>query len=89
MDGRWACHNPDGSDHWDLCSKTRWEQVKATGQRFDDKRQSGYAYSVHGTKLDRISADTIKGKKYKISGLCKDCVPPWEVCAECPDRILF
>lgn len=89
--GRWHCHNPDGSDHWDLCSKRRWRQVKATGERFETERESGYANSIHGTKLDRLSAKPIRGAGFKLSGECKDCVAPWEVCAAlpngCPDAI--
>lgn len=87
IDGRWHCHNQDGSDHWDECSKRRWQQVVATGERFVTKRASGYANSVHGTKYDRISAGVVRGKRYKPSGQCKQCVPPWETCNGCPDQI--
>lgn len=84
---RFNCLNADGSDHWDLCSLTRWLQVKATGQRFENQRESGYANSIHGTKLDRLSAKPIPGEHYKPSGDCKNCVPPWELCPDCPDGL--
>ena len=85
-EGRWYGRNPDGSDHWDACSKRRWEQVKATGERFEAAEASGYARSVHGTKYDRINAKPIRGENYQPTGLCRQCVPPWEICAGCPDQ---
>jgi len=33
------------------------------------------------------STGWIAGENYKPSGLCKNCVPPWEDCLECPDRL--
>jgi len=56
---QWQCFNADGvTVHWDSCSKRRWQQVKATGQRFENEHESGYAASVHGTKFDRLNAGT-------------------------------
>lgn len=87
---RWHCHNPDGTDHWDLCSKMKWKQVQATGQKFTDQKTddgliSGFANSIHGTKLSRHSKPH-KGPS-RLTGQCKACVPPWEVCSTCPDLI--
>ena len=83
---QWQCFNADGKTvHWDACSKRRWQQVKATGIRFEEKMESGYAHSIHGTKFDRQTAKMIKGKRR--SGECRDCVPPWETCSKCPDAI--
>ena len=88
--GRWRCLNvADAKDHWDQCSRRRWQQVKETGERFETKEASGYRNSIHGTKYDRIAAKPIRGALYREpSGKCKDCVPPWEACAECPDQFL-
>ena len=34
-----------------------------------------------------ISCRTV-GKDFKLSGKCKNCVPPWEICPSgCPDAI--
>jgi hypothetical protein len=85
---RWFCFNADGSDHWDACSKRRWRQVKATGERFEREDESGYANSVHGTKFDMKSSGFRRGADYRPSGLCKNCVPPWETCPECPDALI-
>lgn len=88
---RWRCYNQDGSDHWDLCSKRKWEQVKATGKRFVNEKLSpweradGYKDSIHGTKMSRHARAAVGDVKF--SGQCKACVPPWEVCATCPDLI--
>lgn len=90
IEGRWHCHNANGSDHWDTCSKRKWQQVKDTGVKFEDQRTrdgivSGFADSIHGTKLSRHSRPH-KGPS-KLSGDCKACVPPWQVCQACPDGI--
>lgn len=92
---RWQCFEPDGvTVHWDTCSKRRWQQVKATGERFENERRiehpaalvSGYTGSVHGEKFDRIVGLRIVGARYRPpSGQCRDCVPPWEPCLGCPD----
>jgi hypothetical protein len=83
--GQWQCFNNDGvTVHWDSCSKRRWQQTKATGERFESASESGYANSVHGTKFDRLASPVIRGQ-VKLSGQCRDCVPPWEVCSACPD----
>lgn len=74
---RWYCENEDGSDHWDLCSKIRWQQTKETGTRFVEKNESGYANSIHGTKLDHSCSGWIKGKKYKPPLIETD-LPPWD-----------
>ena len=90
----WHCFNLDGTTiHWDSCSKRRWQQVKATGERFEEERRiehpvalvSGYDGSVHGTKLDRIAVKSVRGKHYHPTGQCRDCVPAWEPCLGCPD----
>lgn len=86
QDGRWRCFDKGTTtDHWDECSKRRWAQVKVTGERFENDVESGYENSIHGTKFDMRSAGRIKGANYRPTGLCKQCVPAWEVCSGCPD----
>jgi hypothetical protein len=87
QNGRWFCLNQDGTDHWDACSKKRWQQVKATGTRFEKKDGTGYANSIHGTKFDMKTSGFKRGRDFKVSGLCKSCVPAWEVCGGCPDTL--
>lgn len=74
------CRNPDGSYHWDKCFETRWQQVKATGERFDLESESGYAKSIHGTKLDWMHMGRTIGAAY-VATDC-DCIP-WEDCDKC------
>jgi hypothetical protein len=87
-DGRWRCFNAGTeTDHWDSCSKRRWEQVKATGKHFDHDRVAGYAGSIHGTKYYRISSGVIRGRQFpkpQVYAQCRQCVPPWEECPGCP-----
>lgn len=91
IEGRWYCHNEsDGAEHWDTCSKVRWEQTKATGIRFDRKAAAGYANSVHGTKFERLSAKVKRGERFKNHPSCRECVPAWEICPnQCPNSILI
>lgn len=79
IDGRWHCHDADGSDHWDTCAKRKWKQVKSTGQRFETAKESGYRNSIHGTKLDWIGGKVVTGKNWKRDG-CDCGLPPWEIC---------
>ena|SRR3990167_7749030 len=89
------CLNPDGADHWDLCSALRWKRIVAAGGRFVQEfadgpveRISGYESQEFGRNLDQIDMRVIVGPDYRVSGLCKHCVPPWEVCPNgCPDAI--
>jgi hypothetical protein len=87
IEGRWFCLNADGQDHWDACSKRKWAQVKATGVRFENltnakgQRISGYADSVHGTKLDHVEGRQIIGANYTPDG-CDCGLPPWELCSQ-------
>ena len=91
--GRWHCHNPDGSDHWDLCSKTRFARVRRTGTPFSERRLgedvTGFKtpLKASGEALLRVAADVVTGEHYGPTGLCRDCVPPWEACAGCPDAL--
>ena len=77
---RWYCYNPDGSDHWDLCSKNRWKQVVMTGERFETPTESGYSSVKHGTKFDHLcKTPPIRGNGYKLDS-CTCGLPPWELC---------
>lgn len=88
----WQCFNPDGSVHWGLCSKRRWDQTVSTGERFVEKNTSegiasGYQDSIHGTKNETLRGKPIRGKRYKPNPACKKCVPPWEICPnKCPSE---
>ena len=92
-DGRWHGLNPDGSDHWDTCSKVRWRQVEATGERFEresgltsadvNAKLDGYRNSKHGTKLSRAAIPPIRGKNY-ADPKCDCGVPPWVECKHTP-----
>jgi hypothetical protein len=81
---RWRCLNPDGTDHWDLCSKTRTALAKAEGRPFEHHDGEG----VHWRKKDRYmhrQAKSVVGANYVPS--CGECnVPPWERCA-CSERL--
>lgn len=88
VQGKPNCFDLDGKVHWDTCSKRRWQQTKETGERFSTKNGSGFKNSVHGTKFEHIVGPTITGERYREpSGKCKHCVPPWEHCPGCPDRL--
>jgi hypothetical protein len=90
IDGRWHCHNQDGSDHWDRCSQLRFERIKREGEYFalknGDKgywthlKNSGVQFVQQTSGLVRSSAGPIVE--------CRQCVPPWEVCPnQCPNAI--
>lgn len=78
VDGRPQCFNPDGSIHWDLCSKTKFERIKREGEFFDQPMAAGY---IHPSKLQytRLNAEPIRGKKYRPDR-CDCGLPPWELC---------
>lgn len=41
-----------------------------------------------GEMLMLVAAKPIRGSKYKPSGDCAECCPPWEVCSwPCPDSL--
>lgn len=82
QDGRWRCYNAGTEiDHWDSCSRRRWEQTVATGERFVEKHRSGYRKSVHGTKIDRMTSGVIRGENYKPVTHQPGCTAaPWEDC---------
>ena len=85
VDGKWKCHNPDGEDHWDLCSKTRFERIKREGEHFKTEFEEGYLTDLKpsGVQYVRLTAKKATGKR-KIK-VCDNCVPLWEVCPNgCP-----
>lgn len=82
---RWHCHNPDGDDHWDLCSQTRTAKIIATGEHFSSKYEEGYKTPLRksGVFITRQTAKT-KNKTINTAG-CNYCVLPWETCPnKCP-----
>lgn len=87
---RWFCHNPDGSDHWDLCSKLKTERIKRTGEYIEIEEDKAYltAFKKSGIHYMEQHANVARGKKFKKSRGCKQCVPPWEICPNgCPNSI--
>lgn len=87
---RWYCENPDGTDHWDLCSKLRMEGFRANGEFFSAKRGNakvkGYKLG-HREQLVEIKSKAIVGKNYKPDG-CSCGLPPWSLCKqECSHAI--
>ena len=87
--GSLQCYNADDeSVHWDRCSQLKFERVKRTGERFEEKNSAGYytPFKKSGVQYTHIKAEEVTGKG--PSGLCKNCTLPWEEpCAECPDRL--
>lgn len=85
------CHNPDGSDHWDLCSKLRFERIKRTGEYFQTKNgDKGYLTPLKrsGVQYVQQTSGWRKGKEYSKAAGCKHCVPAWEVCTnQCPAAV--
>jgi hypothetical protein len=83
------CFNEDGSVHWDRCSQTRFEKIKATGVAFDHKISKGYFTHLKssGVQYTYEASKAIKGVNYHPSGKCNNCVPPWETCESCPDKL--
>ena len=83
--GKWSCHNPDGEDHWDACSKARFDRISATGTAFYDELHDGYITPLkkNGIQFTRITAKDATGLKEVPT--CDNCVPPWETCPNgCP-----
>lgn len=59
---RWKCLNPDGSDHWDLCSEARTKRVITEGTPFTDDNGSGYIHDGK-KKYHHMVARTKFGKR--------------------------
>lgn len=95
VDGKWQCFNADGvTVHWDSCSQRRFDRIRRTGTFFKRSlkpggRVEGYKTNLKpsGQQLTLTAAPVIKGSRAKRSGNCQQCVPPWEVCAGCPDSV--
>lgn len=77
--------NLDGSDHFDVCREASFEAVKRDGVFFQTPKGEGYR--LDGREVFTMKhGHVITGPNYKISGECKNCVPPWEDCPHgCPD----
>lgn len=86
INGRWHCHNPDGTDHWDLCSQTRFARIKSEGSPYNEKDKHGryeigYRHKEYGRKAVERGGTIITGKKYKPVKHRDGCrVTPWEHC---------
>lgn len=91
---QWQCFDEDGETvHWDNHSKRKFDRIKASGKPFVEQREKEYVegyktmFKSSGEQLTRCEALPVRGDQYKPYGACRDCVPPWEVCPDCPDRI--
>lgn len=78
------CFDPDGSVHWDLCSKTRFDKIRATGKFFETEPEAGYKTKLKksGVQFTRLSATEVIGPKYKPFDHLAGCIP-WDKC-KCP-----
>lgn len=73
ISGKLHPRNPDGSDHFDLCSATRTAAAIKRGVGFTDDQGSGFI--VDGKKMHMIMpSKTITGKYYVKS---TDTSVPW------------
>ena len=90
--GKWQCFNAGTQvDHWDQCSKNKFERIKRTGEYFEDGKTKGYitALKPSGVQYTQQSK-RVRGNLYKLSGYCADCCAPWEVCSwPCPDETSY
>jgi len=91
VDGKKQCFDASTDTvHWDRCSAERFAKIKATGKRFETETEAGYftALKKCGVQYTKLMAPEIVGEDYRVSGRCKNCVPPWEVCPNgCPDAL--
>lgn len=87
VDSKWQCFNPDGSVHWNLCSKHKFARIKTTGQLVMYDKDIAYLTNLKKSGIQYVEQHSgiVRGSNYNPSGECMDCVPPWEVCAACPD----
>lgn len=82
---RWHGQNPDGSDHWDLCSQRKLQHFQKHGTEFANERERGLKVptkqALNGKTVQMLErvAKVIKGKHYKPSA-CSCGLPPWESC---------
>lgn len=83
--GRLTCENLDGTDHWDLCSKRIFEDVKKHGNRFTEHHGveivHGYRSRKYGEKAYSREGTFTIGKDYKPVIHQDGChVSPWDDC---------
>lgn len=81
---KWFCRNPDGTDHWDLCTQSINDHYKNNGSVYSQKikKETEHGFMVAGVKRKfSTSGITIKGKGYRPvmhNGSCH--ALPWEEC---------
>lgn len=79
------CFNPDGSDHWDTCSKRVFAKIKREGKyvvvRDGRETAKGYAHPTLGVKFVSREGMIVTGKHHKPTLCQQTCkVPPWLDC---------
>lgn len=85
--GKWCPTEPNGSDHFDVCSQRRTETFMREGKRFEGVRMdgqivSGYRIGNEFRAHHRTTGKSITGKLYKPIECAAPCgLPPWEICA--------
>jgi hypothetical protein len=72
--------NPDGSDHFDVCSKGRSAHVRKIGRPFETEHEAGFIMPDGKRHLTRQSGKAIVGLLHAPSR-CASGVPPWELCS--------
>lgn len=91
IEGKWFCFNEGTTvSHLDACSQARTARIVLTGKAFTSKYEAGYETTLRksGVLLMRQHKKAIAGTGFKLSGTCKQCVPPWEACPNgCADEI--
>lgn len=78
--GKWRGLNGDGvTDHWDSCSKRKFERIKASGDYFEIEQDKGYFTNLKNSGVQYIEqhSEIFRGNKFK--NVDCDCVP-WETC---------
>lgn len=81
--GKYCPTELDGSDHFDKCSKVRFDRIKRDGTAFETAREAGYRVGTK-VKFTRLSSKPIRGKHY-VPHTCTHAtpceIPPWDTCA--------
>jgi len=88
--GRWCPCELDGSDHFDKCSRLKFDRLRAEGAHFDRRatdgvnvRETGYSHRELGTKRDGLTGRVRRGAAFNpCPETCS--TPPWEPCLACP-----
>ena len=70
--GKWCPTNPDGSDHWDVCRMIT-NRMASLPPRSADRPMMSEGHYCTGRDYDAA----------KVC-VCRNDIPPWDVCVDCP-----